>query len=109
MPSEEFQALLDSTMAGSIQRAIASAMGLMSSSISQTLAQALFIPKRSHANMVTADKSAPTARKATSKTKHISPHLMNQALPELTAMLDAVPGGAIPRKRATGRAKATRK
>ncbi|CAH2284312.1 Hypothetical predicted protein [Pelobates cultripes] len=70
-------------------------MGTMSSSISQTLAQALFIPQGLPANMVTADKSAPTARKVTTKMKHVSPHSMNQALPELTDTFDAIPDGTI--------------
>ncbi|CAH2301903.1 Hypothetical predicted protein [Pelobates cultripes] len=107
MSSVEFQALLDSTMTGSIQRPLCPPY--VSSCISQILAQALLISQVSPATMVMADKLAPTARKATTKMKHVSPHSMNQALPELTDMLDAVPDGAILRKRATGRAKATRK
>ncbi|CAH2282668.1 Hypothetical predicted protein [Pelobates cultripes] len=113
MASEEFQNILDTTMAASINKALASAMGAMSASFSQTLTQALSQAHNAHIATSVVHPPSATAdvvsRKAKNKTKHLIFHSTDKAMPITTDPPLAIKEGALqPRKRASGRAKAVR-
>ncbi|CAH2292638.1 Hypothetical predicted protein, partial [Pelobates cultripes] len=112
MASEEFQSLLDSTMAQSINKALASAMGVMSSSITQSVTKALIQSQscgpQSTLNPGTTNVVQP-GRKALTKSKHIASPPELQVQPAMTGTPQAVKDGAIPPcNRAPGRAKSAR-
>ncbi|CAH2222089.1 Hypothetical predicted protein [Pelobates cultripes] len=112
MASEEFQSLLDSTMAQSINRALTSAMGVMSSSITQSITEALIQTQTS--GMQNTRNPGPTnmaqpGRKALAKSRHVASPPELQVQPASNDTPQAVKDGAIPpRTGAPGQAKSTR-
>ncbi|CAH2222969.1 Hypothetical predicted protein [Pelobates cultripes] len=103
MASEEFQSLLDVTMTNFINKASASAMGVISSTITRFVTQ-VFMQGHS-----TTQAPPQTSCKALSKHKHPDAPPHTQDNPGLNDMPQAVQGGAQqPRNRAAGRAKVAR-
>ncbi|KAM8939450.1 LOW QUALITY PROTEIN: uncharacterized protein RCH25_053096 [Pelodytes ibericus] len=109
--SEEFHALLDSTMSRSVTQAIQSAMGLMSANIAQSISSALMntnAPVTQNVSQPTGKRTLTTGpgRKASCKTHHTKPITskklkMGMATPATEAVVT-------PRKRAQYRAKSVR-
>ncbi|KAM8962405.1 uncharacterized protein RCH25_037941 [Pelodytes ibericus] len=109
--SEEFHALLDSTMSRSVTQAIQSAMGLMSANIAQSISSALMntnAPVTQNVSQPTGKRTLTTGpgRKASCKTHHTQPITskklkMGMATPATEAVVT-------PRKRAQYRAKSVR-
>ncbi|CAH2299258.1 Hypothetical predicted protein [Pelobates cultripes] len=96
-------------MAQSINKALASTMGVMSSSITQSITRALMQSQssgpQSTQNLGTTNVAQP-GRKALAKSKHIASPPELQVQPALTDTPQAVNDGAIPpRNRAPGQAK----
>ncbi|KAM8977614.1 uncharacterized protein RCH25_047525 [Pelodytes ibericus] len=109
--SEEFHALLDSTMSRSVTQAIQLAMGLMSANIAQSISSALMntnAPVTQNVSQPTGKRTLTTGpgRKASCKTHHTQPITskklkMGMATPATEAVVT-------PRKRAQYRAKSVR-
>ncbi|CAH2306354.1 Hypothetical predicted protein [Pelobates cultripes] len=112
MASEEFQTLLDITTTNSIKKALTSAMGVMSSTITRSITQALMKGHpRTQAPPQTSDMPSIhlPGHKTSSKRKHPDPPPHIQDNPGLKDMPQAVQDGVQqPRNRATGRAKVAR-
>ncbi|CAH2220668.1 Hypothetical predicted protein, partial [Pelobates cultripes] len=108
-PTADMQYMIDNTMSHVVTKALTSAMGLMSESISQTITHALLGAQKSAQPITTqalpaiAPSQPHTGRKATAKTKHSSISQMDSYTP-VTDGASNIP----PRKRATSRAKSAR-
>ncbi|CAH2324921.1 Hypothetical predicted protein [Pelobates cultripes] len=105
----DMQLMFDNTMSHVVTKALTSAMGLMSESLSQTITHAILGAQKSTQPVATQALPAVTpsqphiGRKATAKTKHSSISQMDSYTP----VTDGAPN-IPPHKRATSRAKSAR-